>query len=191
MEIQSFTQSVHSLAKAENKKEMGPIGHQISELAHARNAERKQSVESVSDESISLSTDSEPQALVLQTALEGINDALQNTLGDNAIQSAYDANMDTSPDSTAERIVSSSMQNFPVFQEQHPDLTQDEALTAFVNIVSEGINAGFAEAEDILSSLNALQGTDNTKLIQETLTLVHEKLNAFVDGFNATETMPE
>jgi len=191
MDIQSFTQSVHSLAKAENKKEIGPIGHQVSELAHARNAERKQSGGDVSDESVSLSVSAEPETLVLQTALQGINDALQDTLGDNAIQAAYDANMDVSSESTAERIVSSSMQNFPVFQEQHPDLTPDEALTMFVDIVNEGIEAGFAEAKDVLSSLNVLEGADNASMIDETLASVHEKLQLFVDSFNVQETTQE
>jgi len=191
MDIQSFTQSVHSLAKAENKKETGPIGHQVSELAHARNAERKQSVGDMTDESVSLSIGDEPETLVLQTALQGINDALQDTLGDNAIQAAYDANMDVSSESTAERIVSSSMQNFPVFQEQQPDLTPDEALTMFVAIVNEGIEAGFAEAKNVLSGLNVLEGADNASMIDETLASVHEKLQLFVDSFNVQETTQE
>lgn len=65
MDIQTFIQSVYSLAKAENKKEIGPIGQQVSELAHARNAERKQSGEAISDESVNLRVNDEPQNLVL------------------------------------------------------------------------------------------------------------------------------
>lgn len=163
MEIQSFSQSVRTLAQSENKKEVGPVGHQISEMAHAKNAEKKQSDAAAPESAVQINTGNELQSLVFQTAVEGINEALYETFGDNAIQAAYDANIDISPDTTAERIVSSSTSVFPVFLEQHPGLTQDEALTAFADIISTGVNAGFSEAKDVLTGLNALQSGDTAQ----------------------------
>ena len=122
--------------------------------------------------------------------MEGSNEALQDTLGGNAIQAAYESNLDVSPDTAAERVVSSSVQNFPVFQELHPDLTQDEVLTAFVDMISESVETVSAEAKEVLNSLNALQSEDNASMIDETLALVHEKLQLFVDGLNTPETDP-
>ncbi|MCP5246374.1 MAG: DUF5610 domain-containing protein [Burkholderiales bacterium] len=188
MEIQSFSQSVRSLAQADNKKDSGPIGHQVSEMAHAKNVERRQLNTDTSESPIQINTSNEPQSLVLQTTLEGINDALHKSFGDNAIQTAYAANIDVSPESTAERIVSSSTSIFPAFQEQHPELTQDEALTAFTTLINIGVNEGFSEARDILASLNALQSGETQQNIDETLALIQEKLQSFIDNFSNPET---
>ena len=70
MEVQLFSQSVRSLAQADNRKENGPmgIGHQVSELAHTRNAERKQLDAPTSESAVNLNTGDNPQALVLKTA---------------------------------------------------------------------------------------------------------------------------
>jgi len=188
MEIQSFSQSVRVLAQADNKKEIGPIGRQISEMAHAKNIEKKQLNADTSESGIKINTGNEPQSLVLQTALEGINDALHETFGDNAIQAAYEANIDVSPDTTAERIVSLSKSVFPEFLEQHPELAQGEALTAFTDIFITGVNTGFSEAKDVLTSLNALQGGETEQNIDETLALIQEKLQLFINSFSYPET---
>ena len=187
MEIQSFSQSVRSLAQADNKKEIGPIGHKVSEMAHAKNAERKQLNTDTPESPVEITTSNKPQSLVFQTVLEGINDALHESFGDDAIQVAYEANIDVSPESTAERIVSSSTNIFPAFLEQHPELTQDEALNAFTELISIGINEGFSEARDILAGLNALQSVDTQQDIDETLALVQEKLQLFIDNFSSPE----
>ncbi len=188
MDIPAFSQSVRSLAQADNKQENGPIGAQVSELAHAKNTERKQLNADIVESTIKVNSGNESLSLVLKTALEGINEALRGTLGDNAIQTAVDSGVDVSPEATAERIVSISTGLFDSFQEQHPELSQDEALTAFVDIVKSGIDTGFSEARDVLTSLNALGNGDVAGNIDETYTLVQEKLQSFVESFNNQET---
>ncbi|MDH5552602.1 MAG: DUF5610 domain-containing protein [Nitrosomonas sp.] len=190
MDIQSFSQSVRSLAQADNKKEIGPIGHQISEMAHTRNAERKQLDAPTSESTVNLNAANDPQALVLQTALEGINEALHETLGENTIQATQESNIDITPNVTAERIASLSTEIFPAFQEQHPELPQNEALNTFVSIINEGLNAGITEARDILTNMNALQTGDNAKIIDDIYALTQEKLQSFIDNFNNSDTTP-
>jgi len=182
-----FSQDVKNLAQADNKKETGPIGPQVSELAHARNTAKKELNAAILESAINVSAAAgSPQGLVLKAALEGINDALQATMGDNAIQNTYDSGLDISPEATAERIVSLSTAFFSSYQEQHPELSQEEAVTKFTALISGGIDTGFSEARDILGGLNVLEGDIATN-IDSTYELVQEKLEAFIASFNQAE----
>lgn len=123
---------------------------------------------------------------MLKTALEGINEELSATLGDNAIQNAYDSGLDVSPDATAERIVSLSTAFFSSYQGQHPELKPDAALISFTDLIKGGIDTGFAEARDILSGLSVLDG-DIASNIDKTYELVQEKLAAFIENTGSAE----
>jgi len=177
----AFNQQVQTLAKSDNKKETGPMGHEVSDLAHTKNQARKELNSAIIESTVSLSLAESPQGLVLKTALEGINDALQASLGDNAIQNAYDAGLDVSPEATADRIVSLSTAFLPQYQEQHPELSDEEARVAFTEIISGGVDTGFSEAREILSGLAVLNG-DIASNIDKTYDLVQEKLAAFVES---------
>jgi len=121
---------------------------------------------------------------VLKTALDGINNALQASLGENAIQNAYDAGLDISSDATATRIVSLSTAFFSQYQEQHPELDQEDAATAFIDIIRGGVETGFSEAREILTSLNVLEG-EIANNVDSTYELVQEKLNEFVTNLSS------
>ena len=196
MEIQSsntISQDVRALAKANDKKENGPIGPQVAELALAKNAAKAELrlnaklLESALE--VTVNAGNNPQALVLKTAIEGINEALQETLGDNAIQNTYDSGLDVSPEATADRIVSLSTAFFGAYQEANPDLDQEQALTAFIDVIRGGIEQGFSEARDVLDSLSVLEGDIATN-IDSTYDLVLEGLSAFVANFNQAEPEP-
>jgi hypothetical protein len=104
----SFNQEVRGLAKSDTKKEDGPIDPEVSKLAREKDTAQKQLNAAILESTISISAADSPQALILKTALEGINEALSATLGGNAIQNAYDSGLDVSPGATADRIVSLS-----------------------------------------------------------------------------------
>jgi len=181
-----FGQSVRSIAQHENRKENGPagIGLEVSSAAKAKNEAKAQLNSAILESAINVSAASgSPQALVLKAALEGINDALQATMGENAIQNTYDSGLDVSPEATAERIVSLSTAFFSSYQERHPELSQEEAVTNFTALISGGIDTGFSEAREILGGLNVLEGDIATN-IDLTYDLVQEKLNAFLESFN-------
>ncbi len=185
MHIQTFSQNVLTLAKSDDKNANGPMGHEVSEKAQesafitAKNQLNADIVQSAVD--MNISAGHESMSLVLKTALEGINEALKETMGDNAIQTAYDSGLDVSPEATAERIVSLSTAFFVQYQELHPGMGQDEALAAFTEIIRGGIDKGFAEARDILGGLNVLEGgiADN---IDKTYALLQDGLKSFVEG---------
>jgi len=174
----AFNQQVQTLAKSDDKKQAGPIGPDVSELAHTKNTAKKELNAAIIESTVSVGVGDSPQALVLKAALEGINEALQASLGDNAIQTAYDSGLDVSPEATADRIVSLSTAFFSQYQEQHPELSDDEARLTFTDIIREGVNTGFAEARGVLTSLSVLEG-DIASNVDKTYELVQEKLDAF------------
>jgi len=199
MEIASntFGNKVKGLAQSEEKKAEGPFGQKISELAQTKDntelsaaAKAKKQLNAAILESaveVNVGAGNNPLSLVLKTALEGINDALKEATGeDNAIQSAYESGLDVSPEATADRIVSLSTAFFGQYKEQHPELDEQEALSKFTDIISGGIDKGFAEARDILEGLSVLEGDVATN-IDKTYDLVQQGLKAFVEGFNEDE----
>lgn len=194
MEAQAFNKNVQTLVKSDNKQAAGPsMGQRVSEFVQTEKAQEPSSVTAkkqlnaaIMQSAVDVSTGNNSLSLVFKTALAGINDALKETLGDNAIQDAYDSGLDVNAEATAERIVSLSTAFFNSYQEQNSQLSEKETLIKFTDIISGGINKGFSEARDILTALSVLEGNvaDNIDL---TYNLVQDKLAAFVESFNQTE----
>lgn len=134
-------------------------------------------------EDVSLKSGDESMTLLYRAAIEAINEELAPAMGENAIQTAYDNGVDTSPEATADRIVSFSTQFFSVHQQQNSNMSLDEQLDSFMNIIGGAIDNGFKEARDILSGLKVLQG-DIADGVDKTYGLVQEGLQAFRDSFN-------
>lgn len=196
MDIKSFSHNVRSLPKVDDNRVKQPKEEEVSEMAQAKNIERIQESAATivkkqmnaqilaSAVEVSVNAGDQPLSLVLKTALEGINEALKETMGDNAIQKSYDAGLDVTPEATAGRIVSLSTAFFGKYQDMHSDMSQEEALTSFTDIISGGIDKGFAEARDILDGLGVLEG-DIAANIDRTYSLVQDGLKSFVDNQGA------
>ncbi len=194
----TFVQGVHSLAKAADKKESAPMGQQVSDLAHNKKTadvqepihvtQKKQLNAAIIESSLKFSNTiaDKPLSLVLKTALQGINEALKAGGVESSVEDAYESGIDFSPEATAERIVAFSTQFLGSYREQHPEMGEEESLTAFVDIISGGIEQGFGEAKDILGGLKVLEGEISTN-IDKTYELVQEGLQAFVDSFSESD----
>ena len=132
----------------------------------------------------SLSAPGQPLSLLYQTAIAAINAELAPTMGDNAIERTQQEGIDTSPEATAERIVSLTMGSFGRFQEHHPGMDESEQAERFFELVSTGIEQGFGAAKDILEGLSVLEGSiaDN---IDKTYELVQQGLEQFRQHFSA------
>jgi hypothetical protein len=179
-----------------------PRGQQISELANDKNIvkaqdsiyanNKKQLNAAIIESSLKFNTTmgDQPLSLLLKTALQGINEALKETGANNRVESSveesYQSGVDFSPEGTAERIVAFSTQFLGTYQEQHPEMAAAESLTAFVDIISGGIEQGFAEAKDILADLKVLAG-DMSNNIDKTYQLVQAGLQSFVEALRAKE----
>ncbi len=200
----SFSQDVRTLAKASDKKESAPMGEQVSEMAQNKKTQGAQAPISVTNKKLLNASilesamkfegtiANQPQALLLKTALEGINEALKELGVEKTVQESADEGVDVSPEATAERIVAFSTNFFPLYLEQHPEMDEQEALMKFVEVIGGGIDQGFGEAKDILSGLNVLEGDIATN-IDKTYELVQKGLADFIekqkssDGSSVTE----
>jgi hypothetical protein len=117
---------------------------------------------------------------LLKTALQGINEALEAEGIKNSVISTYESNIDYSPEASAERIIGFSTQLFSAYKADNLEMGEADALTSFVDIISGGIEQGFAEAREILDSLNVLDG-DIAENIEKTYGLVKAGLQNFID----------
>jgi hypothetical protein len=164
--------------------------HKISTPAPAQNSEQapqltpaqqqKASLNAAIVESTQVNIGAKDQslALLLNTAIDKINELLAPTLGEDAIQKAADSGMDISPEATAERIVSLSTAFYNAFKEQNSEDEESVVLQKFMDTIGKGIDQGFQEARDILEGLKVLEG-DIASNIDQTYTLVQDKLAAF------------
>lgn len=129
---------------------------------------------------VSLSSGNEPLALLLKSAITGINEALKPTLGDNVIENAM--SQDNSPEGTAGRIVSLSTGFFEAFKQQHVGEDPAAVLKNFMETISGGFEKGFNEARDILQGMKVLSD-DLSSLINKTYELVQKGYADFEASF--------
>ncbi len=190
----TFSHNVKQIKASYSKEQGAPLGQQISATAHEKNevkssgltleSIKKQNNKAILQSSmeVSVGAGNEPLALLYKVAIDNINEVLKLEFGDNAIQTAYDTELDVSPEATADRIVSMSTAFFSQYQEQHADLSTEEAVKSFAEIIAGGIDKGFAEAKYVLEGLKVLEGEISSN-IDATYDLVQDGLQAFVDSY--------
>ena len=197
-----YSQDVRTLAKAQDKNELGSTGQQVSTIAPDKKigsgeesfavTQKKQLNAAIIESTLEFSNlvVNKPLSLALKAALQGINEALQANGVESKVEEAYKSGVDFSPEATAERIVSFSTQFLDAFRTQNPTMDEEESLTAFMEVISSGIDQGFGEAKEILGGLNVLEGDVGTE-IDKTYTLVQEGLQAFVDSLSQDKPIEE
>lgn len=85
---------------------------------------------------------------------------------------------DSSPKATAGRILSFALGFYLKYQEQHPELSEEEAREAFADIIEGAIGKGFREALEFLDGVGALEGNVREQ-IDETRRLIDQGLRDF------------
>ncbi|MBN8445615.1 MAG: DUF5610 domain-containing protein [Gammaproteobacteria bacterium] len=132
---------------------------------------------------ISLKSDNQSMSLLFKTALEKVQAEFSSSSEKITAEAtakteskAYETEVDNSPKATSERIVGMAAGFYQKFKERNPNDT--EALTKFMDKFSQGIEKGFADAKDILKSLDKLNGKVATD-IDETYGLVQKGLKTF------------
>lgn len=127
---------------------------------------------------VSISSDNEPLALLLKSAITGINDILKPEFGENAIENA--ASQDNTPDGTAARIVSLSTGFFEAFKKQHAGEDEAGVLKLFMTTIRGGFEQGYNEARDILQGMGVLGGD-----IADNIAKTHELVQQGYADFEA------
>ena len=120
---------------------------------------------------VSISTGNEPLALLLKTAIDGINQLLKPEFGENAIQNA--ASQDNTAEGTSGRIVSLSTGFYEAYKQQHAGEDEATVLKNFMDTIRGGFEQGYKEASDILQGMNVLNG-DVASGIAKTYELVQK-----------------
>jgi hypothetical protein len=128
---------------------------------------------------VSIQSKNEPLALLLKTAITGINELLKSEFGDNAIQAT--ASQDNTPTGTAGRILSLSTSFFEAFKRNHPDENANDVLTKFMDTIRGGFEKGVKEAQGILKDMGVLSD-DIASNIDKTLELVRQGYINFEDA---------
>lgn len=139
--------------------------------------------------SVSIKAGNDPLSLLLQTAINGINEELEATLGKDAIQNAA-ASQDNSPEATATRIVSLSTAFYGAYLEKNGLDDNAESREQFVGVIRGGFEKGFKEAQDVLQGLKVLDQVSEG--IDKTFALVQKGFDDFLAGPQAEpEPAPE
>jgi len=139
---------------------------------------------------VNISAIKNPTELILQSAMEKINEMFAPYLGEGAIGKAVESGMDMSPKATAERILSFATQLIGRVEVQQADLPVEEQRSReqLFNNLQSGIEKGFEQARGILEGLQALNGgvketVDNTyDLVQQGLNELSILLGLLPDG---------
>ena len=188
-----FDQNRRSLANSSDKGANVAVEQQSYQLANNKTPSAKESIvdshkkqlnAAIIESSLKYSqfASDEPLSLLLTTALQGINEALNATGIDTSVSKTYESGIDYSPEATAKRIITFSTQYFGAYKEGHPEMSKEVALAAFVDIIGSGIEQGFTEAKGILEGLKVLDG-DIASNIAKTYDLVQEGLQTFIEAF--------
>lgn len=148
-----------------------------SAVAKARAAQNSAIVQTSLN--VAINSGNEPLALLYKTAIQGINEALEATLGKDAVQNA--AAQDNSAEATAQRILAGSTAFYGSYLKQNKLEDSAESREKFIEIVKGGFEQGFKEAEDILGGLKVLQG-DIKAGIDKTRELVLKGFADFAAG---------
>lgn len=194
MSIQPTVNSAASRYQANNPTEASntPINNQSTKpSASELSAEnRRQLNQTILDNQLSLSLQSDNKAMNL--LYRAISDAVEKRMAGQAPQNANDSteaaaetglnktysNEDTSPQATADRIVSFATNFYQAFREQNPELNDADGLEQFMQEIGKGIDQGFADARDILTGLKKLEGKVADD-IDETYNLIQQGLQDF------------
>jgi len=128
---------------------------------------------------VSIKAGDQSLALLFRSAIDRLNEVLMPELGPNAIQAVAASGVDTSPEATANRILSISTGFFEPYAAQHPGKDRDQLATDFVALIRKGFEKGFNEAKDILAGLGVLKG-DIAEGIQRTYELVQKGYDDFL-----------
>ncbi|MDH3355017.1 MAG: DUF5610 domain-containing protein [Chromatiales bacterium] len=127
---------------------------------------------------VSLSSGNKSLHLLYRSAIDSLNETLAPELGDNAIERAAETPEDFTPENTAERIASFALNFYSAYQGQHPEMSKEDSVNSFIELMSGAVEKGVNEARGILDGMGVLEG-DVAGNIDKTMALIQERFEAF------------
>lgn len=117
--------------------------------------------------------------IVLERAYDKLRGIVDGARADLGIPEG--AQIDTSAEATAGRIIDFALGAFEAFQKNHNELGGEDARRAFADFIGAAIHQGISEAQEILGVLNALNPEVDAK-IGDISSIITQRLEAFVVG---------
>lgn len=176
MSINSSNLITDSAKHSNNRVKTDEYREQKDARAEAKQAQNTAILKA--HEKVSLSSNNDSLKLLYKTALEGINAELEPVMGKNAAQKVYESGIDTSPEATADRIVSFATKFYSRYKEMNPGETEEETLNNFLNEIKGGIDKGFEDAKNLLQGLQVFEGKVKED-IEKTYDLIEKGLEGF------------
>ena len=164
--------------KVDNGNKVKDVESPASAVAKARASANSAIVQTQLN--VALNSGDDPLALVLKAAINGINEALEPTLGKDAILHAA-ASRDNSAEATAGRILSLSTALYGAYIAQNKLEDNAASREKFIGVIRGGFETGFKEAQNVLDGLKVLGGDVATQ-IDKTYALVLKGYDAFLAG---------
>ena len=154
----NFGQQVHQLkASRADEGATGPLGKDVSAMAHARNAERQaeKNPTSAADQiDLTITDSTNTDASVTAIVTHNINEALQVTEESTGTRLALRQAKEGETLSDVLRSTFSSL--LTDYQQQNPEQSAEEALSSLTTLMQDGVEKGFIEAQDALANGSAL-----------------------------------
>ena len=134
--------------------------------------------QSKSSNQIIIGSAKNPTELILQAAMDKINEVFKPYLGDGATEHAVTSNMDLSPRGTANHIMGFANHLIGKAELEQMDLPpeQQRSRAQLFQNIQTGIENGFAQAREILENIQALNGETKEK-VDTTYQFVQEGLS--------------
>ena len=109
--------------------------------------------------------------------------ALDALFQEHGVDLRHAAGLDLSPEATSERIFGFASGMYAIWREQHPELSEAEALDEYESVIRGATEQGFEEAMGILEGMGLADQARDTA--EETMSLLREKLDHFFDARRA------
>jgi len=111
-----------------------------------------------------------------QKILAKINEQLKISLPEGVESLPEEAN---SSDAIASSIVQASTAHFDTYVKQHPELSEEEVITHFTDLVRGGVQKGYDDAFEFLKGIGAFEVPGVQNAVEETKILIEAKLDSF------------
>lgn len=122
-------------------------------------------------------SDEERTQIVVERALARLRSVVDDAKEELGI--APDAELDTSPEATADRIANFALGFWDKYAAKHGLENNEEGRKAFADFIGGAITQGIDEARGILGALSALNG-DVSSNIDKTASIITNRLDEFV-----------
>lgn len=154
----NFGQQVHQLkASRADEGAAGPLGKDVSAMAHARNAERqaeKNGISATDQIDLTITDSSNTDAAVTAIVTHNINEALQ--AAEESAGATVALRQATEGETLSDVLRSTFSSLLTDYQQQNPEQSAEEALSSLTTLMQDGVEKGFIEAQDALADGSAL-----------------------------------